>query len=703
MSFVKAAHAGRARSIILLLAAFVSAAMMALAWIDVARTRAQEAADAAERVEHLAIAIGTDLDRGFASIDVALGVIVERVTEPGTDILRHLPALVWFLHSIEGHLAGLQGIGLVDADGNVRVDTAPGVGARANVAHRRYYTDHRARSDAGLVIDGPIATADGTELMVFAQRLPARDGSFDGIARAAVTTDRLRALLARAAGADDPAVAATLLRDDGTIVMRTGRARATGLAAVPAEHPLRRAIAAAARGPLALADPVDDVARLTGFYRLRGQPFTLVVGVDRAATTERTAGAIVRDAVGVLLGVAAIAALAWWLIRAFGESARLAARLAVSEARFRDFAAASSDWHWEQDADLRFTFVSDVGGATFRGDLARDLYGKTRREANAPYASAADWARHEADLAARRAFRDFRLRRPARDGRICTVAINGVPIFDAAAGFKGYRGTGTDITRLVEIEEAKRTLEVELQQSQKLESLGTLAGGIAHDFNNALVPILALAQTWAKRADPDSRLQQDMTRVVAAARHSRDIVRKILAFSRREEGTLEPIDLAACVGEAVSLARLGVPPDIALAERYDGALTVLADRSQIVQIVTNMVANAVHAIAGSGSIAVAVALAGERERAAHDLAAGGPLALLRIADSGCGMDGATMARIFEPYFTTKPVGVGTGLGLAAVHGIVARHRGQIRVDSAPGAGTAFSIYLPLAVETRQAA
>jgi hypothetical protein len=80
---------------------------------------------------------------------VALGVIVERVTEPGTDILRHLPALVWFLHSIQVHLAGLQGIGLVDADGNVRVDTAPGAGAHTNVAHRRYYTDHRSRSDAG--------------------------------------------------------------------------------------------------------------------------------------------------------------------------------------------------------------------------------------------------------------------------------------------------------------------------------------------------------------------------------------------------------------------------------------------------------------------------------------------------------------------------------------------------------------------------
>jgi signal transduction histidine kinase len=194
-----------------------------------------------------------------------------------------------------------------------------------------------------------------------------------------------------------------------------------------------------------------------------------------------------------------------------------------------------------------------------------------------------------------------------------------------------------------------------------------------------------------------------MARIVAAARHSRDIVRKILAFSRREEASLEPVDLAPCVGEAVSLARLGVPPDVALAESYDGNLVVLADRSQVVQIVTNMVANAVHAIGGSGRIAVAVGRAGERERAAHDLPAGGPFALMRIADSGCGMDAATVARIFEPYFTTKPVGVGTGLGLAVVHGIVTRHGGQIRVDSAPGAGTTFTIYLPLAAEAQQAA
>ncbi len=700
MSWVRAANASYARAIIILLAAFVAAAMIAIAWMDISETRAQQVADAAERARRLAATIGADVDRSVASIDVAVGVVAERLMEPGSEISRHLPALVLFLHSIKARLPRLHGLGVIDADGTLRVETAPA--ARTNVAHRRYFAVHRADADAGLVIDGPIAASDGAEVVVFSHRLVDRDGRFDGIVRATATADWLREVFEGAAGAADPAVAMMLLREDGTIVVRSGGGPASALPPVAADHPLRRALEGARTGQLLLSDPVDGTARLTAFYRLAGQPFAVVAGIDRGAVLERTYRGIALDVALVLVGVLAVCGAAWWLIRCFGETARLAERLAASEERFRDFAGASSDWHWEQDENLRFTFVSAVGGRTMPGDI-NAIYGKTRREANAPYAGDEDWARHEADLAARRPFRNFRMRRPARDGRICTVAINGVPVFDADGRFKGYRGTGTDITRLVETEDARRALEVELQQRQKLESLGTLAGGIAHDFNNALVPILALAQTWAKRAEADSRLQQDMTRIVGAARHSRDIVRKILAFSRREEASLEPVDLASCVGEAVSLARLGVPPDVALAEEYGGPLVVQADRSQIVQIVTNMVANAVHAIGGSGRIAVAVGLAGASEHAAHELPAGGPYALMRIADTGCGMDAATVARIFEPYFTTKPVGVGTGLGLAVVHGIVTRHGGQIRVDSAPGAGTTFTIYLPLAAEAQRAA
>jgi signal transduction histidine kinase len=173
------------------------------------------------------------------------------------------------------------------------------------------------------------------------------------------------------------------------------------------------------------------------------------------------------------------------------------------------------------------------------------------------------------------------------------------------------------------------------------------------------------------------------------------------------------IDLRTCVAEATSLARLAVPPQVQVRERYDEHETpMVGDRSQIVQIVTNMMHNAVHAIVSDGArgaerrgeIAVTVMLADEEACKHHRLAApAGRVALLRVADSGCGMDEKTLQRLYEPFFTTKPVGAGTGLGLAVVHGIVARHGGEIHVESAPGKGTTFTIYFPISEAAQQAA
>jgi signal transduction histidine kinase len=125
-------------------------------------------------------------------------------------------------------------------------------------------------------------------------------------------------------------------------------------------------------------------------------------------------------------------------------------------------------------------------------------------------------------------------------------------VFDARGRFTGYRGTATDVSALIEAEGARRGLEGQLQERQKLESLGTLAGGIAHDFNNSLVPILTLTQMSLKDAPAGSKLQKNLMMVLTAARHSREIVRKILAFSRREEGAMGQIDLRTCVAEAAS-------------------------------------------------------------------------------------------------------------------------------------------------------
>jgi signal transduction histidine kinase len=217
--------------------------------------------------------------------------------------------------------------------------------------------------------------------------------------------------------------------------------------------------------------------------------------------------------------------------------------------------------------------------------------------------------------------------------------------------------------------------------------LGTLAGGAAHEINNALVPVIALTKMVASHLPEDSRDRRSLGSVLIGAERSRDLVKQILAFSRKEEGDarqrVDDIDLAAVLREALGLMRATVPTSIRFAEEIAPVPPMAGDANQLHQVIVNLVTNAAHAIgAAHGTITVGLR--------ADD-------AGLRfwVSDTGCGMDEATKARIFEPFFTTKEVGKGTGLGLAVVHGIVKQHGGRIEAESAPGRGTRFDVVFPL--------
>jgi PAS domain S-box-containing protein len=243
----------------------------------------------------------------------------------------------------------------------------------------------------------------------------------------------------------------------------------------------------------------------------------------------------------------------------------------------------------------------------------------------------------------------------------------------------------TDVSVIKRAESDRRVLEAQLHHSQRLEALGTLAGGAAHEINNALVPVIALTKMVASHLPEDGRDRRSLATVLVGAERSRDLVKQILAFSRKEEKTqrLEDVDLAIVLRDALQLMRATVPTSIRLVEEIAPPATVAGDPGQLHQVVVNLVANAAQAIGdGHGTITVG-------------LRADGAALRLFVTDTGCGMDEATKARIFEPFFTTKEVGKGTGLGLAVVHGIVERHGGRIEVASAPGRGTRFDVILPL--------
>jgi signal transduction histidine kinase len=242
-------------------------------------------------------------------------------------------------------------------------------------------------------------------------------------------------------------------------------------------------------------------------------------------------------------------------------------------------------------------------------------------------------------------------------------------------------------------EERQRELERQLLHSQKLDALGTLAGGIAHDLNNTLMPILALSQLLMQQMPEGTDEREDLKTVVQASRHGRDLVQRILAFSRHQEVVKSEVNLAATTRQALQMLRPTVPATILISEEIEEVPFIFADASQLQQVVVNLITNAQQAIGDDlGTITIGVSPASRRS---HRLS-GGDFVRLRVADTGCGMDAETKDRVFEPFFTTKEVGEGTGLGLSVVHGIIADHGGQIEVSSGVGKGTEFIIFLPVA-------
>ncbi len=275
-----------------------------------------------------------------------------------------------------------------------------------------------------------------------------------------------------------------------------------------------------------------------------------------------------------------------------------------------------------------------------------------------------------------------------------TLAVTASPVVDDGRTLIGAVLVAEDISE-------RLSLEQQLRQAQKLESLGTLAGGIAHDFNNILTSVLGFTELCLDRAtDPDMR--EDLGEVYQASLRARDLVHQILTFSRRAEQETRPLDIALIVKEAVKLLRSTLPSTIEIKSRFARDVgTVLADPARVHQILMNLCTNAAHAMRESGgilSLSLDTHVADDDDRVQYQLTAGRAYVRLTVGDTGCGMEREIIPSIFDPYFTTKQQGEGTGLGLAIVHGIVRDYDGAIGVVSIPGHGSTFTVYLPLFID-----
>lgn len=284
----------------------------------------------------------------------------------------------------------------------------------------------------------------------------------------------------------------------------------------------------------------------------------------------------------------------------------------------------------------------------------------------------------------------FHIRRKGGGELQCELHVS--PIKDASGTVTGFVGIAGDITREVE-------LEAQLRESQKLEAIGVLSGGIAHDFNNMLAVILGHAELALDDVEDDSPIRHNLNQMLTAAFRGRDLVKQILSFSRKSPQHVKPFRLAPLIKETTNLLRSALPATTEVKLELKATEdTLIADPTQIQQVLMNLATNASAAMGEEGVLTIRLTdVRFDTQNALPDPGLRlGKYLVLSVKDTGKGMDESTRQRIFEPFFTTKELGHGTGLGLSVVYGITKTYEGAITVNSVPGKGSTFRVFLPKA-------
>lgn len=277
-----------------------------------------------------------------------------------------------------------------------------------------------------------------------------------------------------------------------------------------------------------------------------------------------------------------------------------------------------------------------------------------------------------------------------KDGKPIPVRLSGRVLHDGFGAVVGFEGIVEDLRE-------RHALEHRLRQAEKMEAVGQLAGGMAHDFNNLLTTILTTADLIGGELIGDSTIQSDLETIKVASRRGSDLIRKLLAFARRQRLDLQPVVLDALLQEVSVVLRRLLPQDIEIRLEVDEAGSAArADPVAVEQILVNLATNARDAMPGGGTLTIGVGREDLTAAACETQGWGVPgrYAVLSVTDTGIGMDPETQSHLFEPFFTTKAVDAGTGLGLAMVYGLVKQHDGFVDVRSTPGSGTTARVLLP---------
>jgi PAS domain S-box-containing protein len=596
--------------------------------------------------------------------------------------------------------AGVQQVRLVtivDSQGTPRHRSRASPAPNYNVSDRSYFIAQRDGTANGLFMSEPLVTrAEGRAGVIFSRRLGDEHGHFAGVVTAVVDLEDLNQFYRSVNVGQGDAI--QLLRDDGTLLVRnpsTPDAVGKLFPALAADT-----AAAAAR----LVNPIDGHADFIAVAPVRNTRLRLAVTRESAVALQTWRGETIRVGVRTLiltlLGALTIVALLRQLRRvAAGERA-----LRESEERYALAMEGANEGHWDWDIRADHLFLSPkmkmLDGQRADAEIGSRAAWRTQvvmHPDDSPRFNAALKDHFEGRTP--RFECEYRVRQPNGDwhwllarGR-CLVDAGGTPF--------RFVGSAMDVTAQKQAQIDKEQLEAQLRQSQKMEAIGTLAGGIAHDFNNILGAILGYGELALEHCAVQSEMRRYLDNVMHATERAKLLVERILGFSRSGLGDRVAVNVQSIISETLELIAASLPTGIRLQSRIEaGNAAVIGDATYLHQVAMNLCTNAMQAMEHGGLLSVVLERCelNERRALSRGSVGPGPCVRLIVSDTGPGIPPTVLERMFDPFYTTKDVGEGTGLGLSLVHGIVTDLGGAIDVTTAAGVGTRFEIWLPVTGE-----
>lgn len=685
----------------------------------------RETRDSAEAaLSNLANALEKDIARNVELFDVAIQETGDALRLPGLDAANpDLRQAALFSRITTAEY--MDSIVVLDPAGVIRFDSGAIVPPPATFADRDYFKIPRDEPGIGLYISAPqIGRFDRKEVVVFSRRQTGPDGAFEGIVAGSVELDYFRQLFSQLKLG--PAGAISLLRTDGTLLARypaTPEQAGRNVSGAVLFKSMLRSHAGIIDGTSAR----DGVERIVAYRHVRKLPLLIAVsyGKDDLFAAWRKKSALVLAAIAILTGLAGalLVALRRQLARSASAERRAlaSAEKATRSERNLAFALDRLDILFRNSADAQFAAFRRQDGR-FAFDLlnrraeeltglqAATMIGRTPAESFSPEVSAAILANWERCIASGEPLSyEQTLVLPAGLRHVETLLV---PVRDTHGVICRLIGTARDVTERRQMEEALLRHNLTLEQraadasaaqddalvrastAENLRVLGELASGIAHDFNNVLQSITGCASVMERRAEDPATMRRAARLISDATDRGASITHRLLAFSR-PSGTseAEPIPIAPLLADVIEILRhtLRGAGSIAIhAEIVDETLHVVAERNQLQTVLLNLATNARDAMPGGGALTLGASPATAADK--PGLATGSYIRLW-VEDDGVGMDSATMARVTEPFFTTKPVGQGTGLGLSMANNYAKEAGGLLTIDSRPGAGTVVSLWL----------